>query len=423
MSEQKFSAAFRELDNAKRMQGEMLKSYFADLLNSHANGKKVGYSFVMANPIELLTAFDVVPLFPEVTSLNISYRGGAPQLIAQSEEVGYSTDACGYVKMGVASTMNGTSTVIGSLPKPDMLLLTYSGCQIYIHWWEQYHYQTGAPIFTLDIPYVRDYDGRVPRHDVRYVAGQLQEVIPLLEKATGKRFDEDKFREVIRLSAEAWDLWKQCLEMGKLKPSPMDAYFEAIYFMAPITFARGTQKAIDFYRFLLDELRLRAERGVGPTESEEYRLVFEGVPNYPFFKKFWALFASYNARAVASTYPKVAGLVDTDSFHLDPRRPMETLAEYMIHAYCNWNMPIRTKLIERYVKDYQADAVVIHSIKSCRSFSMGQGDIREHFAKDLDVPTLLVESDHVDPRYFSEAQMKNRVDAFFETLSLRKGAS
>jgi hypothetical protein len=46
--------------------------------------------------------------------------------------------------------------------------------------------------------------------------------------------------------------------------------------------------------------------------------------------------------------------------------------------------------------------------------------MREHFTKDLDVPTLLVESDIEDPRYFSEAQLKNRIDAFFESLEHRK---
>ncbi len=410
----------KELDRAKYMQGDMLKRYFESLVNAPATGSKVAYAFVMANPIELLKTFDFVPLFPEITSLNISYRGGAPPLINLAEESGYSTDACGYVKMGVAATMDHTPTPIGNIPKPDALLLSYSGCQIYIHWWEQLHYQTGAPIFTLDIPYVRDYEGKVPRHDIRYVSGQLQEVIVRLEKASGKRFDENRLKETVRSSAEAWDLWKQCLEMGKLKPTPFDAYFESIYYMAPITFARGSQECVDFYRFLLDELTRRAENGVGPTPEEKFRLVFEGVPNYPFFKKFWGLFSSYNARCVASTYPKVAGLIDTGAFHLDPDRPIESLAEYMIHAYCNWNMPMRTQLIEKYVRDYKADAVILHSIKSCRSFSMGEGDMREYLAKERGIPTLLVESDHVDPRYYSEAQMKNRVDAFFETLTMRK---
>ncbi len=420
---QEASLSFDSLDKAKRLQGEITKRYFQSLTAAHKEGKKIGYGFVMANPIEFFNVFDIVPLYPEVTSLNISYRGGAPPLIALAEEEGYSTDACGYVKMGVAAATDNTSTAIGALPKPDVLLLTYSGCQIYIHWWEQLHYQTGAPILTIDVPYVREYDGHVDPHDVKYVSAQLQEAIPEMEKVSGKRFDENRFKEVIALSAKAWDLWGQVVEMGKLRPTPFDAYFESIYYMAPITIIRGTQEAVDFYAFLLDELKERASRGVGPTAEERYRLVFEGVPNYPFFKKFWNLFRQNNARAVASTYPKVAGMVDTGSFRMNPERPFDSIAEYMIHAYCNWNMPMRTRLLEKYVRDYHADGVVIHSIKSCRSFSMGEGDMREYLAKDRDIPTLLIESDHVDPRYYSEAQIKNRVEAFFETLALRKGVA
>ena len=409
-----------EFDRAKHLQGDLVKAYLQSLTDPAVRGgRRIGYAFVMANPIELLSAFDILPLYPEITSLNISYRGGAPALIALAEEDGYSTDACGYVKMGIAAAMDNVQTVLGPIPKPDVLLLSYSGCQIYIHWWEQLHYRTGAPIFVLDIPYLRDFDGRIPKHDVEYVAAQLWAFVGKLESLTGRRFDEGALKETVRRSAEAWDLWRRCLEMGKRRPTPFDAYFESIYYMAPITFARGSEACVAFYRILLDELERRAEAGVGPTAEERYRLVFEGVPNYPFFRRFWNLFREHNARGVASTYPKVAGMVDTGSFRLDPARPMESLAEYMIHAYCNWNMPMRTHLLERYVRDYAADGVVIHSIKSCRSFSMGQGDIREYLAKECDIPTLLIESDHVDPRYFSEAQTRNRVDAFFETLSVR----
>ncbi|MDQ7849280.1 MAG: 2-hydroxyacyl-CoA dehydratase family protein, partial [Armatimonadota bacterium] len=74
----------------------------------------------------------------------------------------------------------------------------------------------------------------------------------------------------------------------------------------------------------------------------------------------------------------------------------------------------------RYVQEWGAHALVIHSVKSCRLFSAGQGDMREYFSRELGVPTLLVESDLEDPRYFSEAQMRNRIDAFFEALEHRR---
>ena len=38
----------------------------------------------------------------------------------------------------------------------------------------------------------------------------------------------------------------------------------------------------------------------------------------------------------------------------------------------------------------------------------------------MDYPALYIESDHQDPRYYAEAQIKNRVDAFFEALEHRK---
>jgi len=39
------------------------------------------------------------------------------------------------------------------------------------------------------------------------------------------------------------------------------------------------------------------------------------------------------------------------------------------------------------------------------------------------VPTLYIESDLEDPRYFAEAQTKNRIDAFFESLEHAKSTS
>jgi benzoyl-CoA reductase subunit B len=40
-----------------------------------------------------------------------------------------------------------------------------------------------------------------------------------------------------------------------------------------------------------------------------------------------------------------------------------------------------------------------------------------------DVPSLFVESDMMDRRVVSEAQMKNRIDAFFEGLASRRQAA
>jgi benzoyl-CoA reductase subunit B len=111
-------------------------------------------------------------------------------------------------------------------------------------------------------------------------------------------------------------------------------------------------------------------------------------------------------------------------FRHDPDHPLESIARHMLQ----WNLTNRNFLqrydqIARYVDEWQADALVIHSVKSCRLFSAGQGDMREYFTKERGVSTLLVESDIEDPRYFSEAQMKNRIDAFFESLAHKRATA
>ena len=75
------------------------------------------------------------------------------------------------------------------------------------------------------------------------------------------------------------------------------------------------------------------------------------------------------------------------------------------------------------MKEYQVDAAVIHGIKSCRSFTAGQGDLRDWLIHDQGLPTLYIESDHQDPRYFAAAQIKNRMDAFFESLEQRRAVA
>jgi benzoyl-CoA reductase subunit B len=50
-------------------------------------------------------------------------------------------------------------------------------------------------------------------------------------------------------------------------------------------------------------------------------------------------------------------------------------------------------------------------------------DQRRFVTERLGLPTLILESDFMDPQVISEAQMKNRVDAYFEGLISRRHQS
>jgi benzoyl-CoA reductase subunit B len=408
---------FRHQGNGRNLQKDLLGAWYHGLSTANAEGRPVAFTFVPGNVAELLRAFDFEIAYPEVNALQCGVRKTSGEYILAAEEEGYSPDVCGYVKNDVGMWVKGNIGPSGPLPKPDLLLLSYTGCTTFVKWFEALAKYTGAEIAFLDVPYVQG-SGIRPA-DLAYVARQLEELVPVLERVSGKRFDAGKLRAGLANAREAEDLWVKVLESARAKPSPIDAYFEAVFFMAPIYVLRGTPGCVGYYEAVLDEVRERTEHGIGPVPEERFRVVVEGPPPWPHFRAFWELFKRWGVTAVASTYSKVGGYYDA-GFRHDPDRPFESLAEYCLLCYTNQDLARRGRMIADYARDYEADAIVIHSVKSCRSFSVGQADLREHFTKDLGIPTLFVESDLADPRYFQEAQLRNRIDAFFESLEHRR---
>jgi benzoyl-CoA reductase subunit B len=270
----------------------------------------------------------------------------------------------------------------------------------------------------LDIPFVRE--DAPTKEDVAYVMCQLRELIARCEELTGKKFDIDRLREILKYSARAEAGWSRAKELCKNTPAPFDCYFDSINMMGPINALRGTPEAADFFDRVVAEYEGMVAEGLGVVEDERFRIVVEGPPPYPYYRNFRNLFETWGAVAVQSTYSTVGGTWEF-GFRHDPDRPLESVAEQMLlHNLCNRSMLERYRQIKTYIDEWNAQALVIHSVKSCRLFSAGQGDMREHFTKDLGVATLMVESDLEDPRYYAEAQIRNRIDAFFESLEHKK---
>ncbi|MFQ5662633.1 MAG: 2-hydroxyacyl-CoA dehydratase subunit D [Terriglobia bacterium] len=403
------------------LQKKLLGEWYQRLENAPRAGTPVAYLFISGNIAELLRSFGFELVFPEVNALQCGIKKVAGDFILKAEDLGYSSDVCGYVKNDIGLATSGNRGPFGTLPKPDLLVCTYSGCNTYIKWFEALAELYGARLFLLDVPYRRTGETQRPE-DLHYVVAQLEQLATVCAEITGQPFDLDRLSQSLIHSRAAEDFWVRILQSAQHCPSPFDAFFEAVFFMAPIYVLRGTRECVDYYEAAWKEIAERIEYKIGPVSEERFRVVLEGPPPWPHFRNFWELFKRWGVCCVASTYSKVGGIWDFGLRH-DPTRPLESLAEYAVNCYTNWDWTLRRRMLERYVNDYHADALVIHSVKSCRAFSVGQADVREYFTKDLNLPTLFVESDLADPRYFSEAQIRNRIDAFFESLEHRRLAS
>ena len=82
----------------------------------------------------------------------------------------------------------------------------------------------------------------------------------------------------------------------------------------------------------------------------------------------------------------------------------------------NNNLNHRLRLMERLIRDFQVDGLVIHSAKSCKPYSVGQYDLKRLLMERLGVPSVVIEADITDSRAYSEEQARTRLEAFFETM-------
>jgi benzoyl-CoA reductase subunit B len=369
---------------------------------------------ISGNCVELLEGFGAVPLYPEINALQLAIRHQSLGPILAAEELGYAADNCAYVKADIGCILKGITPTGGKLPTPTLILCNFVGCNTYLKWFEHLAKLQQTPLYVIDVPFMRA--DEPSRSDVTYVVKQLQETVQKLEQLTGRKFDQDRFRQAVQCSRWSEELWSRIKHLARHSPSPFDAYFDAITLMGPLYVYRAKPEGVEFFEAALAELQARSDAGKGVYETEHFRLVMEGPPPYPYFRTFRDMFAKWGACAVASTYSTVGGLWEF-GFRHDPDKPFESVAMHMIaQNVTNRNFLQRYEQIRRYVEDWNADGVIIHFVKSCRLFSAGQGDMRDYLTKQLGIPTLYIESDLEDPRYFSEAQTKNRVDAFFEAL-------
>ena len=405
----------------------LFRQWFEGLTAAAEEGRGAAYVFVMGSLCELLRVFDFPIVFPEINSLQAAVRRVAAEYLNEAENYGYSPDICGYVKADVATQLRGGAHPMGKIPKPALAVAT-NACNTYIKWGEIWERMYGMPLFTLDIPGSRGAGLASPRggedfeRDRRYVAAQLGELIALCERVSGKKFDIDRLREHMGWANELNQGWQRVLELNRSRPAVFNALSDGTIYLGVANGFRGAPEGAAFFRELVEEMSHKAEQAIGTPIDEKWRLIFVGVPCYPIFRRFSELFSDWGGVFVNSTYLWFASGGANLGFTYDLRRPLESLAEGVLLGVRDAmdSMFFQTQALVKMIDDYAVDGVVFHPIKSCRTVSTGLADTRRALMAVRDIPSLFVESDMMDKRVVSEAQMKNRIDAFFEGLASRR---
>ncbi|MCB0832269.1 MAG: 2-hydroxyacyl-CoA dehydratase [Bacteroidetes bacterium] len=406
---------------------QLFRDWFVDLEKSRTDGRHAAYVFVMGSLNEILKTFDMPVVFPEINSLQTAVRRVAGDFLTEAEDYGYSPDICGYVKADVAVQLRGGDHPMGKLPKPSLAVLT-NACNTYVKWAEIWERMYEIPIVTIDVPGTRGKRGDPTIRDVsfendrRYVEAQLRELIQTCEQITKQKFNVDKLRETLTYANTISRSWKAILECNRSTPSVFNALTDGTIYLGVANGFRGSRAGAEYFEQLLEEMNYKAANGIGTVNEEKFRLAFVGVPCYPIFRRFNEFFSDWGGSFVQSTYLYFAAGGANLGFEYDVDRPIESLAEGLLVSVRDAmdSMFHQDQILQTMIDDYHLEGVVYHPIKSCRTVSTGLADGRKHLMAQRNVSTLFLESDMMDKRVVSEAQMKNRIDAFFEGLISRR---
>jgi len=406
---------------------QLINSWFDSLDRAAKEGRNAAYVFVMGSFSEILHCFDLPVVFPEINSLQTAARKVAADFLNIAEDYGYSPDICGYVKADIGVQLSGRKHPAALIPIPSLAVLT-NACNTYIKWaeiWERFY---DTRVFTLDIPGSRSEDHLTDvtsadfDRDRRYVEGQIRELLVTCEEVSGKRFDIDRLRETLGFTNRMNTAWKRIIELNRARPSVYNSLTDGTVYLGVSNGLRGTAEGARYFEDLVEELEYKVDQKIGTVTEEIYRLAFVGVPCYPIFRRFNEMFTDWGGQFVTSTYLWFASGGSNLGFQFDLDNPIESLAIGTLLGVRDAmdTMFHQNRILGTMIDDFDLDGVVYHPIKSCRTVSTGLADSRRCLMEERDIPSLFLESDMMDQRVVSEAQMKNRADAFFEGLAARR---
>lgn len=392
---------------------ELMAGYYleADQVKADPNRKLAWVTAVF--PVELLYAMDVFPYYPENYGAKMASRKMAEAVSRVAEGEGYPSDLCSYALVGLGSTLRMKGAAQGQagtdeITLPDLLVACNTQCTTLSKWFETTAVYRQAPLFVLDSPFLADEDS-FSEDKLTYFLNQLKELVLFLESQTGHKLDLDRLGEVLAHSQQACRLWNEILALGRTKPAAF-TFFDACIHMAPIVTRRGTPEAVEYYQALKAELEERADQGVYPVERETARLYWSGIPFWHRLRYFSDFFSSRGASVVTSLYSLAWG------YDFDLKRPMETLAENYLGVIINRGLKQRTRQVINLIDQYALNGLVLFSNRSCKSDSFGLYSLKDLVYQARGVPSVVIEGDMCDDRFFSQAQVETRLEAFLEQI-------
>ena len=351
-------------------------------------------------PFELLHAMDVTSCFVEFVAAMLASAGGVEMILEDAESQGYSTDICSYHRSVRGAARRGL------MPEPDFLVATTAPCSGGLSTVEHLARHFKKDMFVLHIPYGND------RQSVTYLADQLRAMTGFVAGHTHRPLDEGSLLRTIELTNRTRRLLAEVFDLARRVPTPArrNDMVNLAFIMALLM---GTENGLELAGVYRDEFARKVMAGEAGVPGEQVRLLW--FQNRIQFKN--PLAGMLEEEFKAAVVIDELNQINWDP--VDPGAPFESIAAKTLASPLCGPLARRIDDLKRLARDYHVDGVIHPCHWGCRQGTGARGMIEESLGKE-GIPVLNLEVDCIDPRNFSEGQLRTRLQAFMEMIIDRK---
>jgi benzoyl-CoA reductase/2-hydroxyglutaryl-CoA dehydratase subunit BcrC/BadD/HgdB len=176
--------------------------------------------------------------------------------------------------------------------------------------------------------------------------------------------------------------------------------------MAPAVLLRGDQRANHFYQNLLHSLEQTSET----AKVEHYRLLWAGMPIWGKQRYLSNYFTQLNTSIVNSIY------TSSWIFKFDPTNPLTTMAKAYSELFINLNEKEKFIFLKHIIQNWNVQGVIFHHSHSCKRNSDNTYGIGQRILKELYIPSITIEADHNNLKYFNTRHFTTSIEALLEQI-------
>lgn len=433
MAEQKYKTAPLKLWNKAK---EIRKNYYLDYAKAHEKGgiRWAGGAWTLG-AVTAGLGDDVWSITSEPYAASIAAnKDFSMECLEAVERAGYARDLCSYMRNYWGSIILDRYLWGGKFPKPDFIWQDHICCS-HAKWYQVVQdLEPGIPAFTIDVacgPYHEINDNKIG-----YLVGQMHDGIEWLEKITGRKYDDAKLIEAVNNECRATSVWADICNLNKAIPAPLEEKtMFSLYVLG--TLNKHSKEVADFYEELRDEVQERVDNQIAAVANERCRLMSDTQPPWAFLKVFRYL-EEFGALSVGSLY--TFGLIGIWEVKPDGTwGPRTTPAQQGIEIkdrdqalriYADWNLSkpewqhfysphLKTDMMVRIAKEWSLDGVMLHYNRGCEGLSIGIAENRLGLI-EAGFPVMTFEGNMGDEREFDMNKTMARIDAFMETLGIKR---